>query len=860
MNLSRSVIATILLAAFMQISSFFNANAQTDKQLFDDYFKNSIEFASAKSYTQSEFYRTGDSLMKKTGVSIKKHADLLLLIKSSRRHEIQAVELSVKDSANFEKNIGLLAQLPKLEFLRISDFDNYDKDRARKSPYNLPSTLLQLKNLKAIELYSTFHLDLNDAFVKFSAMPGLRGISFHGELGKLPSSLTTLQKITFVKLSDYRSLDNTDLSKVNWQMISILGIEADSAKADAGISRLAAIESLRELELIYPTKDYLLTLPNLQRLTALSVLYPQTKNNFKLFPILSRLNNLKNLHISITRDNRLNVSRLAELKQLESLELSGSKNLHDNPATIKQIASLSRLKHLEISYGSLTDVRELFSPAALPNLLSLSLMGNRITELADVEGYGFTRLQSLNLSKNQIRSIPAGFKSLAQLEELDLSRNMLTDVSVLKAQNLDNIKNIDLSHNQITSIPEAIISAPKMEVLTLSFNKITELPDLKFPNNTLKQLYINNNELTSLPESIGDYHSLTVINAGANKLTSLPSSFAKLSKLRGLVLEDNNISSLPAELGKAKELSVLRVESNPQIGNSAINLILSHPRTMFWADLRSTGIDSIPATDKWAGMHFVHLDLRKNKITGLPIEFASSRVDLLALRYNPLKADSSYMLNATLGQAGLKILFQGLGKPADHIKVIDYDYVVAMTERIVSMGQYLNEGAALVAYADKARKLNETAYNENIDWFLLGIRRFDQKDYRGSIQDFETFLKLPRAPTIGGNINEMVQYFKSEAHLALGEKEKAAETLLQYIPRSSPGSNYIQAALIYRELGKDSIANELMGTMLKRYDKDQAGVVGYGYPMPLYDYVEVLISWQTCGSFSIDKERKSKAI
>ncbi|RZM18562.1 MAG: hypothetical protein EOO88_40400, partial [Pedobacter sp.] len=556
-------------------------------------------------------------------------------------------------------------------------------------------------------------------------MPGLRGISFHGELGKLPSNLATLQKITFVKLSDYRSLDNVDLSKVNWQMISILGTVEASAKDEAGISRLAAIKSLRQLELIYPTKDYLLTLPNLQQLTELTIRYPQTKNNFKLFPILSRLSNLKDLQIDVNLENRLNLSGLTELKQLESLKFSGSKNLHENPETIKQIASLSRLKHLEISYASLSDVRDMFSPTALPNLLSLNLIGNRITQLSDADSYGFTKLKSLNLSKNKISVIPAGFKSLTQLEELDLSRNMLTDVSALKAQNLDNIKNINLSRNQITFIPITILAAPKLEILTLSFNKITELPDLQSTNNTLKHLYINNNNLVSLPENIGDYKSITVINAGANKLTQLPTSFKKLSRLRVLVLDDNNISILPAGLSKAKELNVLRLESNPQIGKSALNLILSNPRKMFWADLRNTGIDAIPATDKWADMHFIRLDLRKNKITGLPFEFASTRTDLLALRDNPLKADSSYMLNETIGQAGLKVLVEGLGIPAaNNIKVSDYDYVVAMTERITSMGHYPEQTAALVAYADKARSLNETAYNENIDLFLIGLRRF----------------------------------------------------------------------------------------------------------------------------------------
>jgi leucine-rich repeat protein SHOC2 len=94
------------------------------------------------------------------------------------------------------------------------------------------------------------------------------------------------------------------------------------------------------------------------------------------------------------------------------------------------------------------------------------------------------RLLTLNLSDNQITSLPESIGNLTCLIQLDLSGNHITSLSE-SIGNLTNLTALYLDNNQITSLPENIGNLTYLTELFLSNNPIidlsilTELPSLR---------------------------------------------------------------------------------------------------------------------------------------------------------------------------------------------------------------------------------------------------------------------------------------------------------------------------------------------------------------------------------------------
>ena len=62
---------------------------------------------------------------------------------------------------------------------------------------------------------------------------------------------------------------------------------------------------------------------------------------------------------------------------------------------------------------------------------------------------------TLNLSNNQLTTLPEAIAQLSNLSLLDLSNNQLTRLPEAIAQ-LSNLRLLDLRNNQLTTLPEAI--------------------------------------------------------------------------------------------------------------------------------------------------------------------------------------------------------------------------------------------------------------------------------------------------------------------------------------------------------------------------------------------------------------------
>jgi internalin A len=147
-------------------------------------------------------------------------------------------------------------------------------------------------------------------------------------------------------------------------------------------------------------------------------------------------------------------------------------------------------------------------------------------------------------------------------------------------------KKLDLSKNQLTSLPTEIGELKDLTELYLSRNQLTSLPAEIAELKNLTKLYLLGNQLTSLPAEIAELKNLTVLDLSDNQLTSVPVEIVGLKNLTELDLSRNQLTRLPTEIEKLKDLTWLDLSGNPlefpplDIANRGIEAIRSYFKSM----------------------------------------------------------------------------------------------------------------------------------------------------------------------------------------------------------------------------------------------------------------------------------------
>ncbi|KAK7884097.1 hypothetical protein WMY93_027220 [Mugilogobius chulae] len=140
-----------------------------------------------------------------------------------------------------------------------------------------------------------------------------------------------------------------------------------------------------------------------------------------------------------------------------------------------------------------------------------------------------TNLQSLILCRNKLASVPR-LDALQALKVLDLSVN---DLQTLPegVSSLKELTTLNLSCNRLETLPEGLSRCPKLSTLNVSKNRLTLLSTLLASDNliqelsveahllpALKTLDLSNNKLSEIPPALSDCPKLKEINFKGNKL------------------------------------------------------------------------------------------------------------------------------------------------------------------------------------------------------------------------------------------------------------------------------------------------------------------------------------------------------
>ncbi|XP_036601176.1 leucine-rich repeat-containing protein 47 [Trichosurus vulpecula] len=163
------------------------------------------------------------------------------------------------------------------------------------------------------------------------------------------------------------------------------------------------------------------------------------------------------------------------LPRLRSLVLRGNAL---GPSLSPELGPLPALRVLDLSGNALEELppgRGLgpAEPPALPQLQSLNLSANRLRALPAELARCAPRLQTLNVARNRLRELPAELFALQLLSELGAADNELQELSPAVA-GLPALKTLDLANNQLSEIPGELADCPKLKEINFKGNKLKD--------------------------------------------------------------------------------------------------------------------------------------------------------------------------------------------------------------------------------------------------------------------------------------------------------------------------------------------------------------------------------------------------
>lgn len=236
----------------------------------------------------------------------------------------------------------------------------------------------------------------------------------------------------------------------------------------------------------------------------------------------------------------------------------------------------------------------------------------RITSFGDVICRGSDKplreFTTLDLSNNELSSLPLGFETLTALDHLSLSGNLalkelfqekwrfpklafldishtavgkknptwygLRGLEILVANNAqfthldgsvaaleERLTSANFSHNRLQDIHPVIYSFKKLIYLNFSHNMINEISVMISQLRLLQGLHLDGNKFAKLPDQIGCLPELRELSLRGNQLKVLP-QLEGLKNLRVLRLDGNHFSSFPHQVCALSALEDLSLNSN----------------------------------------------------------------------------------------------------------------------------------------------------------------------------------------------------------------------------------------------------------------------------------------------------------
>ena len=190
----------------------------------------------------------------------------------------------------------------------------------------------------------------------------------------------------------------------------------------------------------------------------------------------------------------------------------------------------------------------------------LNLSGNNLEAIPD-EIFEINTLKSLYLTDNLIATINSDIEKLTSLENLFLANNTIVDVPQ-ELLTLSGLRKLHIDYNEISNLPRDLGNFISLEELILTGNNLNALPQSTSQLTRLRTLNLRENEFTDFPEVITSLQELSVLAMDDNYIVSIPTSIQNLQNLEAFLISSNTIDVLPDELGALTALRFLWLNDN----------------------------------------------------------------------------------------------------------------------------------------------------------------------------------------------------------------------------------------------------------------------------------------------------------
>lgn len=314
------------------------------------------------------------------------------------------------------------------------------------------------------------------------------------------------------------------------------------------------------------------------------------------------------------------------IKDLESLSIVGG----SEPIKIPKFAALTTLS---CGSGQAIDIESKESIEGMSNLQYLNLSNLRYDENSIVNELDFSKLQhslvSLNISENELQSVPESVYSLSGLKSFFIDSNNLVSLPENLIDNMPELSVLSISNCGFESIPSEIFKLENLTYLDLSYN-------------SLKSISGDNDRITKL-------ENLNYLNLSGCGLDAFPTNILDMAELSNLSLSNNSIKELPGGvdgIGKLKKLTYLNID------NCELDMFPDITQNKYLESINICGnyINSIPDTIDISSMpQLMYLNLEDNYFISVPMSlvdhnkknnediYASMRGNFIKLKDNSIE-------------------------------------------------------------------------------------------------------------------------------------------------------------------------------------------------------------------------------
>ena len=183
-------------------------------------------------------------------------------------------------------------------------------------------------------------------------------------------------------------------------------------------------------------------------------------------------------------------------------------------------------------------------------------------------------LEILNLSGNQLSSLPADLPRLHKLRIIFCSDNLFTELPAILGQ-CKNLTMVGFKANQISSVPEASL-APTLRWLILTNNRIQSMPSSLGQCLQMQKLMLAGNQLSDLPVELANCAQLELLRLSANLFSVLPPWLLTMPRMAWLALAGNPLTDRFEAARQAPSIASIDwqyIELGAKLGEGASGVI-----------------------------------------------------------------------------------------------------------------------------------------------------------------------------------------------------------------------------------------------------------------------------------------------